>query len=494
MNDTSERNEAAFEAELTMAMRVASNSVNPDVEQGLQTVRGAATGTSARRPQRILAAVAAVAVFGLGAAGLSSLGTSGETVRFSPAGETTTTSDLPNSPDEPLPTTNEFADIERTVVSAADVPSVDIVPAGGDAIRVVSELNRDGAGSALKTVHVFSDSGEELFGRTTNGPFERWIESTILARRDVLDRATPAQWREQMLDAGGHSFSSSSAMSMRNDRLWADARELLVSTTLNNDQRAFLFEMLELELGVSFAVISDTSGVPGGQRQDFSTGALEVRWNGHIDGLPRSLLLGMNTGQPLSYFIGGIDGESDVYELIVYEVDRVTMSDLQIEGPIPAPMLAVALDGQGLVAIDPETGESTLIPFGSARRDVVEMVEMAYGPPGIEFDLAECGGGPLHAVEWGALTLYFEPSAADLFGAPFLGWFVSGESPVIATVDGFGVGTASAELFEAGLGDVFADSTLGWEFFDRGISWVVSGPEPSDTLESFWAGESCAFR
>lgn len=173
-------------------------------------------------------------------------------------------------------------------------------------------------------------------------------------------------------------------------------------------------------------------------------------------------------------------------------------AEADVEPPSPTEeadltAFGLALHGDGLRAIDPESGESILVPFGSARNDVVDLVVSSYGPPGSENLLGECGGGPLLAIDWGGLALYFDPDAADPATASFLGWVVDDQSPVISTTDGLGFGTP-IPMVATRHGEVIVDSTLGWEYFDGAITWVSTGLAGEFVIDVVWAGESCVFR
>lgn len=501
MNEAPDLDDPAFEASLRREMQAASSTVEPDVERAFRAVSDGSIGRSSRGPQRFLAVAAAIAVLGAGAVGVSRLGSTGDDVVIGPVGEATTTvTSTPEPLEDPAeggPGTTEPGGEATTVpvsesrlVSAADIPVVSAPLTGGNAARVVTELSSPGSDEPFVFVEVFADIGEVLSASSVDGPFDRRFDDTLFIRRSVLDSGLPTVLiAEELRNAGGLA-AASLTIDAANDRLWDDAWDLLASTTLTNQQRVLLFEVLENELGVSYTVFPLGIG---------SVETVEVRWNGHSENEPRALLIETKTGIPVRYAVGDLDGDEGFTAVIDYSVSRVSTTDLDIAPTPPTEEpgvaeLAVALDGQGLLAINPETGDSTLVPFGSARSDVVELVVMSYSSPGSEIVNEECGGGPLLAVRWGGLILYFESNAPDPASALFLGWAVNGPSPVITTADGLGVGTTTDVLVGARAGEVFLDSSFGWEYFDGTTSWVASGLAGEQVIDAFWAGESCVFR
>lgn len=502
MSNTPGDDDEAFGARVEGEMRSAALAVEPDVERALRSVRDGRSG--GRGPRRMLAVAAALALLGAGALGVNRLSSSTEEVVVGPAGQVSTTV-TPAPAEEPTttapstdasPTTAIGGDVatvpvdRRVAVRAAEIPSMSVELTGGDAILIESTLSSPGSTEPFVFVEVYTDVGDVLTRSVVTDPFERRPDDTVFLRREALSStSTSAEWRTATLAVGGF-VEADASLADENDRLWDDAWDLLASMTLSNPQRSALFNHLETELGVTFAVL------PAG---DDVGEALEVRWDGHSEVDARALYLDLASGAPVTYLVGDLSGTEDFAAVIDYSVRRVSTSDLNItvQAPTAEPgvaALAVALDGQGLMSIEPETGSTLLVPFGSPRSEVVDLVIMSYGEPAGENLLSECGGGPLIAVGWVGLSLYFEPTESDADAAAFLGWAVNGPAPVVTTLDGLGFGVTTDVLVAARSGEIFADSSLGWEFFDGTTTWVSSGLAGDGVIDSVWAGESCVFR
>lgn len=502
-DSTGGRFDDAFEEELKSQLRVAVAPVMPDVEHALQSVHRASS-PSVDRSQRFLAVAAAIALIGAGAVGLSRVSSTSEDVFAEPAvttagatpSQAVSTTVPPMSDDgvgdDAVGGVSADPALQRRAILAAEVPPISSPLAGGDALRVTSALSGPGSGQPFVSVEVFADIGEVLTADALGGPYNRRFDSSLFARRDVLSQvAGPAEWRQETLNAGGF-VSPDATVTVQNDRLWDDAWDLLVSGTLTDAQRSLLFEAIEVELGVSYAiVVADQS----------SSEIVEVSWNGHSENEPRTLSLDAASGAPTRYTVGVENEDVGFSAVIAYEAERVAVAELDIAQtpPTEEPNVAsqaVALDGDGILAIEPESGDSVVVPFGSPRADVVALIEMSYGPPGSESLLEECGGGPLTSVNWGSFSVYFDGTASSGEGAAFAGWALDNRfaGPVIATGEGLGLGSTVDAIVTARSAVLDPESTLGSEYFDGAISWLTSGVTGSDTVEAFWAGESCVLR
>ncbi len=160
----------------------------------------------------------------------------------------------------------------------------------------------------------------------------------------------------------------------------------------------------------------------------------------------------------------------------------------------PALPTVVALDAEGLRFVEPTTGSTRLLAFGTGVDQAVAAVARSRGEPRERATLADCG---LDFASWpGGLTVYAT-------GGQFVGWAASEPAPgaggdadparAPTTMASVGVGSARADLDGAYDARVTA-TTLGSEFEAGGIHGVLSGPGPEGRVTSLWAGTSCVFR
>jgi hypothetical protein len=150
---------------------------------------------------------------------------------------------------------------------------------------------------------------------------------------------------------------------------------------------------------------------------------------------------------------------------------------------------AMALSGEGIQVVDPETGSTTLLAFGSAMPLVQNTVTQIYGTPEESAFNEECPGGPLTITTWAnGLAL----NAAE---DEFVGWSVrpTPASATLTTMAGVGLGSTRSELEAAYTADVF-ESSLGVEFSTGQLSGLLTSMEPDGVITNLWAGLVCIFR
>lgn len=154
--------------------------------------------------------------------------------------------------------------------------------------------------------------------------------------------------------------------------------------------------------------------------------------------------------------------------------------------PVPAVSPALAMEGEGLRLVDPATGSSRPIPFGTPWPQVLALLA-SRGEPATGRN-EECGAGPLDYARWDdSLTLYGQEGL-------FVGWFVdSGARGKVSTMAGVGPGTTRQDLEGAYDTDVF-ESTLGTEFAAGDLYGLLDSPHPDSPITALWAGTSCNFR
>jgi len=150
----------------------------------------------------------------------------------------------------------------------------------------------------------------------------------------------------------------------------------------------------------------------------------------------------------------------------------------------PAPII---LQAEGIAH-----GESLIFPFGSAKPEVIAMLEL-FGQVDQDTN-EECGAGAMDFLSSFAtgLTLNFQKDQ-------LVGWFFDGHGNAARTAQDITVGSSRATLEDAMQIEIQNDSTIGVEFFsDFGgggfIGGFLSDEEDDATVESLYAGTNCFFR
>lgn len=156
--------------------------------------------------------------------------------------------------------------------------------------------------------------------------------------------------------------------------------------------------------------------------------------------------------------------------------------------------VALALDGEGLRAVEEENGRTSLLPFGSPVEQAIDGLNRIFGAaPTDDGTNDECGGGgqpgTTRIVQWGNA---FRILARD---GKFTGWEV--REPPHGTMNGIGVGSTRAQLDEA-FDPSVEESTLGTEFTtgegEDAIGGLLSAEGADGRVTSMWAGDTCHFR
>ena len=145
---------------------------------------------------------------------------------------------------------------------------------------------------------------------------------------------------------------------------------------------------------------------------------------------------------------------------------------------------AIALDGEGLRLVNPETGSTNLVAFGTPYDETIMAVHAAMGDPTDSGENAECPPGPLTFSQFGQdTTLYFQDGA-------FAGWFT--RDPEQSTMNGIKPGSTRAELDSSGSEIELTETSLGQEFDAGGVYGIMN--EDASAVDLLWAGANCFAR
>ena len=148
--------------------------------------------------------------------------------------------------------------------------------------------------------------------------------------------------------------------------------------------------------------------------------------------------------------------------------------------------VAVNLDPEGVRLVEPESGASSLLSFGTARSQAVAVLDRGFGAAPEEQTLnAECGAGPILHVRWrnGFVGLFQEDD--------FLGWTVL--EPGLSTADGIGIGSPRTTVESSRTIEV-EETTLGTEFSAGDLGGLFESAAPDAPVTALWAGLTCLFR
>lgn len=164
-------------------------------------------------------------------------------------------------------------------------------------------------------------------------------------------------------------------------------------------------------------------------------------------------------------------------------VAPVAASDKDAAKVMAGPM--IALEGEGLRLIDPESGHATPLPFGMDKDATLRALSMGMkGRPDQVQTNNECGEGPLEVATWSkGLSAYFQ-------AGKFVGW---GGAVDLKTMDGIGFGSTRAQL-DAAYRATVEQSSLGTEFSANGLSGILESDAPDAAVSEIWAGMTCIAR
>lgn len=152
---------------------------------------------------------------------------------------------------------------------------------------------------------------------------------------------------------------------------------------------------------------------------------------------------------------------------------------VQVITPAEAASLKLMLDSEGLRLFNTVAGSSRLIPYGSARDEVIQAVSLVrHAQPLEQGDVDECEAS---YVRWdGGLSAWFVNDRLS-------GWSVAAGRATLATARGIRPGSTRAEL-EAAYGAKVMESSLGLEFTAGGFAGILG---PDGRVASLWSGATC---
>ena len=149
----------------------------------------------------------------------------------------------------------------------------------------------------------------------------------------------------------------------------------------------------------------------------------------------------------------------------------------------PPPNLAPG----ALSLVDPNSGRSRELAFGSDRATVEDALALALDKPAERGSNRECGEGAMDFARMpGGLLVWFQEGK-------FVGWFTDDSTTKLTTASGIGIGSTRKELTGAYAAEI-SESSLGEEFTAGALSGLLSGKEPAAKITAIWSGQVCNFR
>lgn len=155
------------------------------------------------------------------------------------------------------------------------------------------------------------------------------------------------------------------------------------------------------------------------------------------------------------------------------------------EAPSSGPLLAV--DSEGLRLVNPDTGSTRPISFGTVENNVIGVLTSLRGEPSDRGLNSDCGAGPLKFATWpDGLRLWFKQDR-------FIGWEIDGRKSganKITTINGIGIGISRSKLGSA----TVSQTSLGTEFSMGNLFGLLSGNQSNAKVTLLWSGTTCLFR
>jgi hypothetical protein len=144
------------------------------------------------------------------------------------------------------------------------------------------------------------------------------------------------------------------------------------------------------------------------------------------------------------------------------------------------------LSTDGLLMIDPQSGTSNLLAFGSEQFDTTRQIGKAIGNFTGQAENPDCAAGQLASFDYpGGLTLFFQDKK-------FVGWDFDGQGG-FATPNDIGIGSTLGDLRETGE-VALRDSSVGHEFAAGELHGLVDASTPKGKVTDLWAGTTCIAR
>ena len=184
---------------------------------------------------------------------------------------------------------------------------------------------------------------------------------------------------------------------------------------------------------------------------------------------------------------GAADTSSDSADGSAMDADSGLVATDSAARPADSARALVALSGDGLMLVDPNSGSTRAITFGTDETLVIDVLTRALGAPGEREANSECGVGPLQFVEFsqGLIIAVQE--------GKFLGWSIHHNGESLRTMSNIGVMSTRAELESAYSAEI-APSSLGLEFMAGGLQGVLTSSADTARISDFWAGANCVAR
>jgi hypothetical protein len=151
----------------------------------------------------------------------------------------------------------------------------------------------------------------------------------------------------------------------------------------------------------------------------------------------------------------------------------------------PAERIPLALSGDGLQLVDPNSGRTRMIAFGTPRTETLALVRSALGDPSAT---NRCDVAPLTGAQFGErMAIYFENDR-------FAGWSANPRGGRdFSSMSGVRIGSTRAEMEDSLVAEI-SQTSLGTEFDAGGLSGVLSGRGSDARIEGLWAGMACIAR
>lgn len=187
----------------------------------------------------------------------------------------------------------------------------------------------------------------------------------------------------------------------------------------------------------------------------------------------RQYRLAMGEGGRLNVTVSGSDSA------------RVRCNAPEAASADDAERIPLALSGDGLQLVDPNSGRTRMIAFDTPRTETLALVKSALGDPS---GTSRCDIAPLVTAQFAdRMALHFEQDR-------FVGWSANPRGGRgFSSMSGVSIGSTRAEL-EDSLVPEISQTSLGTEFNAGGLSGVFSGTDRTARIEALWAGMACIAR
>jgi hypothetical protein len=151
-----------------------------------------------------------------------------------------------------------------------------------------------------------------------------------------------------------------------------------------------------------------------------------------------------------------------------------------------APLLTLSSDG--LTIVDPASGGTRELRFGTERAPTMTAVAAALGAAPEEGTSPECPAGPAETALFdGGLTLIFQEGR-------FVGWSLGPQAKAdFATASGIRIGSTRREL-QAAYDASVEETSIGQEFLAGTLGGTLSSAATDGRIDNLWAGIVCILR